>query len=401
MTINMSIFMGLVLILSAGKLPDTGQTNSYTDTFGEDSDYTIHAPVYIDNGNGTISDSITKLIWQKGDGGEMTWEDAIVYADSLTLGLHDDWRLPTPGEAFNILNLDRLNPALDTDYFIISDAEYWWTSAQRADDPERIWVTNTGGGIGPHPKTETISAGGSKRYHVRCVRGDQSVSKFINNNDGTVSDSSTGLLWQQTEPGIMSWEAALTYCEQLELGEYDDWRLPNIKELRTICDEGYINPSINTNYFPGAMANRYWSSTTEINGPSRAWFVNLKYGLTSYEEKTIQLNVRAVRGGIKRATRVDVEPVDLIHSHTFQIHPVYPNPFNSSTNISYQLIKAQQVSISVFSIDGKKIADLINQIQSQGEYQLKWDTGGLPTGTYIIRFQVGSNSEIRKCILMK
>jgi len=49
------------------KLPDTGQTQSFTSTFGEDSDYTINPPSYTDNGDGTITDNVTGLIWQKED----------------------------------------------------------------------------------------------------------------------------------------------------------------------------------------------------------------------------------------------------------------------------------------------------------------------------------------------
>ena len=61
------------------KLPDTGQTEHYTATYGEDADYLINPPSFTDNGNGTITDNITGLMWQKTDGGEMTYENAAVY----------------------------------------------------------------------------------------------------------------------------------------------------------------------------------------------------------------------------------------------------------------------------------------------------------------------------------
>jgi hypothetical protein len=59
-------------------LPDTGQTHSYTATFGEDSDYTINPPSYTDNGDGTVADNITGLMWQQGEAGSMNWEAAII-----------------------------------------------------------------------------------------------------------------------------------------------------------------------------------------------------------------------------------------------------------------------------------------------------------------------------------
>ena len=54
------------------RLPDTGQTTSYTSTFGEDADYNFNTPAFILSGNGTVTDTITTLMWQQTDGGEMT-----------------------------------------------------------------------------------------------------------------------------------------------------------------------------------------------------------------------------------------------------------------------------------------------------------------------------------------
>jgi Protein of unknown function (DUF1566) len=92
------------------RLPDTGQNMGYTTTFGEDNDYTINPPHFYNNLNGTLSDTVTGLMWQRIDGGEMTVENAAIYADTLTLSGFTDWRLPTAREAFSILNLQNNNP---------------------------------------------------------------------------------------------------------------------------------------------------------------------------------------------------------------------------------------------------------------------------------------------------
>ena len=63
------------------RLPDTGQKNSYTTTFGEDNDYNINVPFFVKNNNGTTIDTITGLMWQTTDGGEMTIENARTYAE--------------------------------------------------------------------------------------------------------------------------------------------------------------------------------------------------------------------------------------------------------------------------------------------------------------------------------
>ena len=122
------------------------------------------------------------------------------------------------------------------------------------------------------------------------------TSHFADNGNGTVSDSATGLVWQQGEvTPTVTWEAALTYCENLALGNHTDWRLPNIKELRSISDRTRANPSLDTTYFPGAQAARYWSSTTLFGHSSSAWFVDFTSGLASYNDKAGRLPVRCVR----------------------------------------------------------------------------------------------------------
>ena len=63
-------------ILLPSKLPDTGQNTHYTTTPGEDADFIINPPTFTDNGDGTITDNNTGLMWQKTDGGEMTFETA-------------------------------------------------------------------------------------------------------------------------------------------------------------------------------------------------------------------------------------------------------------------------------------------------------------------------------------
>jgi gluconolactonase len=278
------------------KLPDTGQTQDYTKTFGEDADYTINPQAFTVNSDGTVLDQVTGLMWQQRDGGEMIWANAASYCTKLNLGGKTDWRVPTTYELYSIINHDR-NPALDPAIFTLTDAEYWWTANEQVGDSTRAWVVNAGGGIGAHPKTETVSAGGSKRYHTRCVRNlpTNVPIKLTDNGNGTVTDQNTQLVWQQGEvtPAV-TWEAALTYCENLTLANRSDWRLPNIKELQSISDDTRARPSIDTTYFPQVQSSRYWSSTTLFGRATSAWFLDFSSGLTSYNDKPGLLSVRCV-----------------------------------------------------------------------------------------------------------
>ena len=289
----------------AARLPDTGQSIRYTQTFGEDADYVGTEPAFVDNGDETITDKVTGLTWQKTDGGEMTWEQAQVYAQSLRLGGHSDWRLPNSIELFGIMDHGRHGPAMNTEFFPRTQARYWWTSANRADDKSRVWVVNTGGGIGAHLKSETTSAGGDRPMHVRCVRGDSvfgSGPSLRNNGDGTLTDERTGLVWQQLgERAGMTWEEALKHCSQLNLADKSNWRLPNIKELRSLSDDHRMQPSMDRELFPNAEGKPYWSSTTQSNRPERAWYVDFSTGLVTYSDKTERYLVLAVRDEVSVA----------------------------------------------------------------------------------------------------
>jgi len=294
-------------------LPGTGQTNHYTQTFGEDSDFCGRAPAYVDNGDGTVTDQVTGLTWQKTDGGEMTWEQARAFARKLRLGDRADWRLPNSMELFSIVDHGKHGPAMDTKFFTPTEARYWWTDSSRADDGSKVWLVNSGGGIGAYSKQETISAGGERPVHIRCVRGASPFGAgphLHDNGDGTVTDQRTGLIWQQIGPDRrMTWEESLKYCDGLRLASQNDWRLPNIKELRSISDDRKVQPSLDKTFFPGAQVACYWSSTSLCNRPERAWFVDFETGLVSHADKPQHYLVIAVRGGVSApASKVKPAP---------------------------------------------------------------------------------------------
>ena len=311
----MTPLLAIALLAAAPEAPlaDTGQTRRYTRTFGEDGDHAGRAPAFADNGDGTVTDKVTGLVWEKVDGGEMTWEKARERAAALRLAGKADWRLPSSMELLGLMNHDRHGPAIDTAAFPRTEARYWWSRSPLAGDASRVWLVNAGGGIGAHPKSETTSAGGDRPVHVRCVRGPCSAGdgpRLRDNGDGTVSDLRTGLVWQKlggAKP--LAWEQALSVCEGLVLAGKDDWRLPNIKELRSLSDDAKVRPSLDRALFPGAQSAPYWSSTTQSNRPERAWFVDFTSGLVTYADKTAPQLVLAVRGGdVAAGPRAKPEP---------------------------------------------------------------------------------------------
>jgi hypothetical protein len=121
---------------------------------------------------------------------------------------------------------------------------------------------------------------------------------FIRDNTKlVVNDTKTGLMWQDDAVGsTMTWANAITTCESLTLGGYSDWRLPNIRELKSIVDRTRYNPAISPN-FTAIDSSVYWSSTTVASGSSYAWRVYFGGGGDSANDKTDSLYVRCVRAG--------------------------------------------------------------------------------------------------------
>lgn len=149
------------------KIPDTGQTMRHSAAFGDDADYTINPPSYTDNGNGTITDNVTTLMWQKQDDAiTRTWETAGTYCTGLSLGGHADWRLPNDIELMSIVNYGQLGIMIDYTYFPNTQAGYYWSSTKQTQYPSYAWdVDFLNGYVSYDGKANT--------YYSRCVRGGQ------------------------------------------------------------------------------------------------------------------------------------------------------------------------------------------------------------------------------------
>jgi hypothetical protein len=315
------------------KVPDTGQTTSYTSTFGEDSDYSINPKSYakLDSKGfildpsatswSMVLDRVTGLIWEnKTDNSSIhdgernfSWGEAqstfIKSLNNSEFGGYTDWRLPTVMELSTLVNWDRIEPSINEDFFLNTASEN-----PADDDPENsgdydfptsnYWSSNKVVGswedcVDFYVWEVYFFRGGFDYYtlsyddhsqwrcdydregYVRAVRGRQFVSDFLDNKDGTITDVNTGLMWQKATVTAWTWFSALDYCEQLTLAGYTDWRLPNINELHSLIDYTRSNPAIDVNAFPDTHTDDsvtvtntyYWSSTTVVNENGSAWGV--------------------------------------------------------------------------------------------------------------------------------
>jgi hypothetical protein len=305
-----AMFIMVPVLAFAWPVPDTGQTKCYNYSseipcplpgepfYGQDANYTINAPSYTDIDNGVVRDNVTGLEWQKETAtGTYTWQEAIDYCNNLILGGKDDWRLPTPKELVSIMDYGGAIPSINLTYLPSTQASYYWSATTIASNPAFAWVVDFGlvdfyGG--------SVYYGNKSDYHyVRAVRGGQFDNQFIDNGNGTITDTSTGLMWQkETGQGGPIWGDALSNCAALQLGGYADWRLPTPKELVSIVDYSSYNPSINSTYFTDAWPVCYWSSTTFYVYFLHAWVVYFGDGSVGWTNAPVSNFLpRAVRGG--------------------------------------------------------------------------------------------------------
>jgi hypothetical protein len=135
-------------------------------------------------------------------------------------------------------------------------------------------------------------------------------SRYLDNLNGTVTDRKTALTWKQCTEGLsgagcavgastmMDWQNALQTASSSVFAGFNDWRLPNIKELQTLLERGCYSPALNAVAFPNTVDNYFWSATSSANDAARGWVVGFFYGdVDRFATKVGTYNVRLVRGG--------------------------------------------------------------------------------------------------------
>ncbi len=93
--------------------------------------------------------------------------------------------------------------------------------------------------------------------------------------------------------------------------------------------------------------------------------------------------------------------VDVTVPLEFALDQNYPNPFNPSTTISYSIPVKSRVTLKIFNALGKEIITLVNEEKSEGNYDVKFDASGIPSGIYFYKLNAGEFSSTKKMILLK
>lgn len=299
-TLQVRLVAGILAHLAAGLVPalaqeakrlpypiaGTGQERCYDNRgeipypekgapfYGQDAQYVVNPPRSKDNGNGTVTDLVTGLMWQKDPGEKKAFRQAIAGASKCRVGGYEDWRLPTIKELYSLILFSgtdphprsrdsrRQRPFIDAGTFIfrygdpgkgerIIDSQYatctrYVSTTMRGD--ETMFGVNFADGRIKGYGLRARPGRGEKTFYVMYVRGNTSYGKndFLDNGDGTITDNATGLTWMQVDSGHLkageggdgrlNWPQALEWAENLTYAGHSDWRLPSVKELQSIVD---------------------------------------------------------------------------------------------------------------------------------------------------------------------
>lgn len=282
----------------------------------------------------TTTDNVTALVWKsctEGQSGancqasgtaatnygaesvKLTWNDAVNQCAALNTANSGagyanikTWRLPTAAELQSIADYGNSGPAIEITKFPATVIEYpnpspppptlpgsYWSSSAQYNFTQNAWdVYFYTGSTG-------VSSGKATQQYVRCVSGGvpATASFFTNNGDGTVTDSKTGLMWQQCSVGQsgtncstgtatqQTWAAALNACKNSNAAS-KTWRLPSLNELTSIVKGNSQSPAIDATPFPATLSNNYWTSTTLTGGDANAWRLKFITGVADFKDKT-------------------------------------------------------------------------------------------------------------------
>ncbi len=336
----------LTLLANTANVPKSGQTISYVN--GDDGDLqrgvSWPSPRFTVNSNGTVTDTLTNLIWLKNADcfGDITWDNALTEALALGHGscsLLDgssaqDWRIPnireleslihvgvyspavpdtegagkaTSGNPFNSLQLDdywtsSTNPAIPSDTLAVKIKYGHIVSKPKGGKNKTMFVRDR---ISGTPAAEVYTTGQTLCYSndgtlVNCGGTGQDgdlrkgmtwpVPRFTDNNDGTVHDNLTELTWLKDAncQGTTNWTNAITFANQLgdgNCGLHDDstssdWRLPNRKELLSLLNFSFYSPALSDTSGSGQWQNE--DPFTDVQSTSGYWTSTTYIDATSH-----------------------------------------------------------------------------------------------------------------------
>jgi len=336
--------------ISGYPIVGTNQTTSFDNTtimvlpsvgdefYGQNSNYPGTEPRYVNNGDGTVTDMVTGLMWQQtldhnGDGSinvsdKLTYDEILALPSTCKTGGHTDWRVPTIKEQYSLImfsgkdisgydgtDTTGLTPFINTKYFGFNygdtnagermiDVQCASTTVSVGNSIQMVFGVNFADGR--IKGYGTTMMGQAKKFNYLLCRGNSTygINTFIDNGDSTITDNATGLMWMQADSKVgMNWKDALSYAENFSYAGHSDWRLASAKELQSIVDYGRspqttssaaIDPLFNCTQITNEAGEIdypfYWSSTTHASmtsGNEGGWGAYVSFGRAMGHESSL------------------------------------------------------------------------------------------------------------------
>lgn len=372
---NIIAVLCLVIMLpltgTAAELSRTGQRTCF-DQSGNSIDHTGSGqdgdlqngkiwpePRFIDNGDGTVTDHLTGLMWMA-DGlylGKMSWQAAMKGGellksprkpDNRTLDLkseYSDWFLPDIRQLealFNGEEPDLHNWLNSWGFKNIQSGSYWSTTV--SPNPYTAWTFRFDSGVAEQAARVESAVVLLARYASSPDAGTKSTdnsaaqvnSRFIDNGDGTVTDTSTSLMWLQDAAciGTADWQSSFTKLKSYNSNQasyncgakhnpYSDWNIPNRHELRSLVDHNTDLPALPASHPFSNVQPSYWTSTTAVFKPSQAYKIFMGTGELQVSDKETLLYIWPVRPAEKQAPReLPIHPAEKQDPRELPVRPV-------------------------------------------------------------------------------
>ncbi|MCH8544115.1 MAG: DUF1566 domain-containing protein [Alcanivorax sp.] len=236
---------------------------------------------------------------------------------------HNDWRLPSRQELESLVHYGREAPHQDTDLFPEIPAAALWAATRDAGSTDSAWTLDMGTAL---HATHTLDAPLAVRLvrgeridppdpvaQDHCAEGLQSsmpLRRYDNALAGTVVDLTTGLMWKQCVEGLsgqdctdgtaqaQGWAATLDDAAVHSFAGFDDWRLPNVRELASLQDTCTRDPALSPLLFPAPALGNLWTASPAA--PDMAWQVSAGDGRPVRATRDDMAGARLVRGGSPR-----------------------------------------------------------------------------------------------------
>ena len=314
-----------------------------------EKDSTVALARFLDNGDGTVTDLETELMWLKDVSclGSEHWQagldvvnefnrDPLVFhCRDFTAASYDDWALPNRNELRSLISYSADLPALATDFPTDHVQPYYWTSTTLASHPAMAYDVYMGtGALGIRSKkdkryvwpvrpvhgrverqrvpdkTQTMELK-AEHYLLRPIGNRITIGwpakRFTDHGDGTIIDNLTGFMWLKDSDcfGKLKWKVASEVTRRLNTepkrffdcieysASYDNWQIPDMHKLQDLLEGSQGEPAgwLNTQGAVNVQARDYWTVSENPYNLYHAWAINMGDGGGRNYPKSFELYV--------------------------------------------------------------------------------------------------------------